>query len=474
MKKLVCILGALLALGLAGQAFALDVAVHGDLNNQFNLYTNQALLYKGTEAVANPVKNLVDPVKNPQGFAVQDHSNGAFFGQIKYRLWTELSTNDGKVKGVYAIELGGLRFGDSTYKKGGGATYSGDGVNIETRWAYTDFQLPFVQQKARVQIGLLPFSVNHYLWVETAMGVQLAGDANGVGYKVAWVRGHENYPTASSKNAFQDQDAFLLRGDVKPMEGTKAGAFVLYQRNDAFGNGDAGTSYEIKHFGADEYNIVTLGTDGSYVTPTGFGGAFLNWDLMYQCGKVNDGGDNLYGINVRDEDVNGYFLHADLGVNIGKTRLTYTGWYASGDDDPNDGHINNFMATDVDTTDSIVFFEGGYTNDNYFTEAPYLLDKGMIFNKVAADYKATDKTTFGAAVLYLMTAQDLKNPGLNDSHGNKLGTEIDAYISHKLYPNLEVAANFGYLFSDSGMDYFAENGDAGNIYRSTARVRYTF
>jgi hypothetical protein len=470
MKKLVCILGALLALGLAGQAFALDVAVHGDLNNQFNLYTNQALLYKGTEAVANPLSG---------GYAVQSADNGAFWGQIKYRIWTELSTNDGKVKGVYGIELGGLRFGMNPYGKGGGATYSGDGVNIETRWAYTDFQLPFVQQKARVQIGLLPFSVNRYVWKETVMGVQLAGEANGVGYKLAWVRGREFFPNNTEKNAFQDQDAILMRGDLKPMEGTKAGAFVLYQRNDAFGNDtntgtpDASTSYEIKHFGADEYNIVTLGTDGSYVTPTGFGGAFLNWDLMYQCGKVNDGGDNLYGINVHDEDVSAYFLHADLGVNVGKIRLTYTGWYASGDNDPADGHIQNFMATDVDTTDSIVLFEGGYTNDNYFTEAPYILDKGMIFNKVAADYKATDKTGFGAAVLYLMTAQNLKNPGAKN-YGDKLGTEVDAYISHKLFPNLEVAANFGYLFSEKGMDYFGENGDAENVYRSTARVRYTF
>ncbi len=252
MKKWIYILGTLLVMGAAGPVFALEVGIHGDLSNQFNLYTNQAPLYKGTEAVAKPLKN---------GFAIADDSIGEFWGQVKYRLWTELSTNDGKVKGVYAIELGGLRFGQ-TDKPGG--TYSGDGVNIETRWAYTDFQLPFVQQKARVQIGLLPFSVNHYLWVETAMGVQLAGQAGGVGYKAAWVRGKEFFANDTNDDAFQDQDAFLLRGDLKPMAGVKAGAFVLYQRNDAFGNGDPGTSYEIKRFGADKYNIYTLGTDGSF------------------------------------------------------------------------------------------------------------------------------------------------------------------------------------------------------------------
>ncbi len=189
---------------------------------------------------------------------------------------------------------------------------------------------------------------------------------------------------------------------------------------------------------------------------------------MYQGGKVDDGGNNLYGFAVQDQDVSAYFLHADLGLDLGKARFTYTGWYASGDDDPTDGDIHNFMATDVDETASIVLMEGGYTNDNYFTESYYILDKGMIFNKVALDYKATEKTKLGGAVLYMMTAEDLPNGE------DKLGTELDAYISHKLYPNLEVAVNFGYLFSDKGMDYFAENNDAGNIYRSTARVRYTF
>jgi len=94
-----------------------------------------------------------------------------------------------KNQGVYAIELGALRFGQSDYPKGDGVIYSGDGVNIETRWAYTDFQLPFVNSKARVQIGLIPFCVNHYVWEETVMGVQLIGSVSGFDYKVAWARG---------------------------------------------------------------------------------------------------------------------------------------------------------------------------------------------------------------------------------------------------------------------------------------------
>ena len=37
-----------------------------------------------------------------------------------------------------------------------------------------------------------------------------------------------------------------------------------------------------------------------------------------------------------------------------------------------------FLSTDVDRFDSFVLFEGGYTDDNYGTERPYILNKGFI------------------------------------------------------------------------------------------------
>ena len=259
---------------------------------------------------------------------------------------------------------------------------------------------------------------------------------------------------------------------MKPVEGLKTGAFVLYQREDAGGNGamdtagdlNNGTVYEIKKLGADQYDLYTIGTDGSYTTPTGFGSAFANWDLVYQGGKIKRPG---------DLNVSAYFLHADLGANIDRLRLTYTTWYASGDSNPNDGDLNNFMATDIDIKASVIFMEGGYTSDNYFTESSYIKNKGMYLNKLAADYKATKKTSFGAAVLYLMTAEDLTLP--SGSTSKSLGTELDAHVSHKLYSNLEVSLNAGYLFSGDGMDAFTGSTEtAANIFRTTTMVRYRF
>lgn len=454
MKRFFVVVSALLAVAVAGPALAATFEFHGDLNNRFGLYTNQAQMFSGVE--------------NVRGTPLDEDGIDEFFADIKYRLNTTAATNDGAVKGVFAIEVGGVQFGTSP-----AGDYSGDGVVVEVRKAYTDFQLPAVQNKARVSIGLQAMTVNKFVWWEMVPAVQLKGDTGAFGYTLAWARGLEFFNNDDDDDLFEDADALLLRGDFKPSDAIDAGVFALYQRSNSLESGndsDLGAGYEIKQFGAADYDIFTIGTDGSFTSPTGSGNFFVNWDLIYQGGSIdNNASDDL--------DVSSYLLHADLGINMGPTRFTYTTWYASGDDDSSDGDLENFLATDVDRFDSIIFFEGGYTDDDYFTEAPYILNKGLFLNKLAVDHQATEKTKVGAAILYLMTAEDL--PLADGSKEDSLGTEIDAYVSHKLYDNVEVALNAGYLISGDGMDFFenaaSQDGNAdADVFRSTMRVRYKF
>lgn len=461
MRKVASAFGVLLAIGLAGSAAAAEFKVHGDLNNRFMVYTNQAGMYSGSET-----HHTSTPL-------VKDGADESW-GEIKYRLWVEAATDDGKVKGVYAIELGAVRFGDGSTLGGStkGGAFSGDGINVETRWAYTDFQLPWTENKARVSIGLIPFKVNDFVWNETAMGVQFKGAAGPTDLTLAWIRGKENFNNDKDDDLFEDLDALLARVDFKPVEGAKAGLFGLYQgRNPGSDENQAFTSAsqnQVKRLNNVDFDIYTLGTDGSYTFPTGFGKAFLNWDLIYQGGSLKDN-------TALSRDISAYLAHADIGVNFGNTRLTYTIWYASGDDNSSDGDIKNFLSTDVDRFESVIFMEGGYTDDNYFTEAPHILDKGLFLNKLALDHKASDKLSVGAAILYLQTAKDLTIGG--GKKEKALGTEIDAYLSYMLFASTEFAINAGYLIADDGMDAFENVVDGksdANVFRSTARVRYKF
>ncbi len=452
-------------------AMAVEFVFHGDLNNRFGVYTDQQRFFGQGDQ-----KGVIDKV--------DDQKNS--FASIKYRLWTEASTNDGAVKGVYAIEIGAVRFGRQGVGRSEGGGFSGDGANLETRWAYTDFQIPSVDSKARVTIGLMPFSVNKYIWQETATGVQLAGD----NYKLAWVRGKEALVSSDGSWGDNNLDNFLARYEFKN-DALKGGVFGLYQfqGTDVDVSEMSSNKYQIRTLDKVDFDLISLGTDGSWSTPMDDKTLFVNWDLIYQNGSFDnvDFTDSVSGITAltQDYDLSAYFVHADVGIKFGKNKVTYTGWYASGDDDATDDDFEAFISTDVDRFDSIVLMEGGYTDDVYFTERGDLFDKGFIMNKIAFDRQSTEKFKFGAAVLYMMTAEDMV---LSDDSGvtqkeDEVGVEFDAYASYMLYPNLELAINAGYLVSGDAMDGVTAydfdsdgnaitGGSADDIFRSTARIRY--
>ncbi len=447
------VLAVLLMVAVAIPAFAADVKIKGDFNNRFMLFTNHYDWVKGAGETSTPDLARLD-----------DGSVNETFGEAKYRFWVDAATNDGKVNGVWAFEVGALKYGDPA-KKG---KYSGDGINFETRWLYTDFQLPWACDKARVRMGLQPIKVNKYLWSETAMGVVLNGSTNGVDYQLGWIRPY-NDPVADENDDAEDLDAFVGRVNFKPADGIKVGVFALYMWGDddnpAVGSMPTEGRYEVKFFNNDyDFTLLTIGTDGSFAKDN----FFANWDLMYEDGSVDD------ILGAADQDLSAWFAHLDLGFKMDNWKFTYTFWYASGDDDAMDNDFDGFVSVDVDTFDGICLFEGGFTDDNYFTERPYLLDKGFIMNKLAVDYKASKKLTLGAAALYMMTAEDIEYATYKE---DEIGFEVDAYLKYKLYDNLEFAVNAGYLIAGDALDYFEDKQDGSadeDIFISTMRIRYKF
>lgn len=481
MKRFVMVLAVFAALALALPAMAADVKIKGDFNNRFMAYTNH--------------NDWLDSEKG----VLKDGNSNETWGEAKYRMWFDAATNDGKVKGVVAFEIGGLEYGaPNTTGKSKGGSYSGDTINLETRWLYTDFQLPWACNKFRVRMGLQPLKVNSYYWVETAMGVKAYGSVNGVDWEAAWLRPVRD-ETKDPDNNVKDMDAFYGRVNFKPAAGLKMGVFGVYHTGNADKSNPATFStvtsqnYELKNLGNKfDTQIFTIGTDGSWANDS----LFARWDFIYETGSVDDANFDLSyngtsytdnrgfsGSTSHNFDLNAYLLHVDLGFKMDAWKFTYTFWYASGDDDASDNDLKGFMAVDIDRGDSICIFEGGFTDDDYFTEKDYILDKGFIMNKLAADYKASKKLTMGAAAMYMMTAEDIEYGPYSD---DKIGFEVDGYLKYKLYDNLEFAVNAGYLFADDAMDFFERNSandtvinePDGNsdedIFISTARVRYKF
>src|SRR3990172_2027983 len=279
---------------MATPAMAMKFEFHGDLNNRFLLYTDQSGFFntqriETATGFANP-QQVLDKEDRPDSF-----------GKIKSRVIVEASTDDGKVKGVYALEVGAVKFGQAAR----GGSFSGDGINLETRWFYTDFQIPSVASKFRVQIGLFSNTVNPFFWSETAMGVKLYGD----NWYFAWLRGKDQFPTGATQNwGENDLDTLNARYDLK-MEPVKVGLFLSYltQKTNATSIAlDPATSNEIKLFPDADFNLLAVGIDGGFSTGTSFGKVFLNWDLIYETGGVDD-----VGSAGNDVDIKGYLLHGD-------------------------------------------------------------------------------------------------------------------------------------------------------------------
>ena len=454
MKRVFGLLALLLVI--VTPALAVEYSFHGDLKSEFRINSNQSVFTASKEFAAK---------LNPKQSVISDDDVNDSFAALKYRLWTEAASDDGAIKGVFAVEIGGLHFGDED-----GGDFSGDGKILEVRWAYTDFALA----DGRLRVGLQPVRINKFLWSETAAGIDYrVGD-----FEIAWYRGYE---VVSDDNSFQDLDALFLRYNLNPTEGIKVGFFALWQTSDAANEFDSGVdedgvawqdtmddqTWKVKKLTGFDLDLYTFGIDGG----TKGDNFFANWDIMYQTGQF-----------MEDMDFGGYLVHVDLGTKVGKGKITYTFWYASGDDDRNDDDLDAFIATDVDINSSyasIVLF-AGLNSDQYFSADPYIQDKGLIMNRLGYDTKITDKLKVGVAALYMMTAEDLEyqdNSGTTDYADDAIGFELDAYASYKLYNSLEFALAAGYLLTDDALDFYEADHDGSadeDIYVITSRLRYKF
>jgi len=316
---------------------AADMQVHGDFNNRFMLGSNHDEWFNGSG-----------------GGPLEDGSVTNLWGEAKYRLWADFSTNNGKVKGVYAAEWGALEYGaGGSVGKSAGGGFSGDAVNIETRWLYTDFKLPW-NDKLGVKMGLFPLKLNKYFWEETQMGVQLYGGLSGSNFIFGWTRGDE-YRSVKKNDDTTSLDSIYAKVDFKPADNFKMNIWADYLFKNLDGGSELvgvsakqGEWYEAKLMKAAELDIFTIGLGGDFKSGNFFGG----FDFIYQGGSVDKVSYKDYLGNTAPDDnydLNAWFARLDLGYNFCcDMKLTYRFWYASGDDDSDDSDFNGYMAVDVD------------------------------------------------------------------------------------------------------------------------------
>jgi hypothetical protein len=131
---------------------------------------------------------------------------------VQLRVRPQFSTSDdnGNITSMLRLEVGDVEFGEGGGASGetnssaaggtgispggarvgaaGGGSLGADGVNVETKWAYMDFAMPF-GLPARVRAGIQPWYLPKGLIVDDDVaGLRIYGSMKPVSYEVAWYR----------------------------------------------------------------------------------------------------------------------------------------------------------------------------------------------------------------------------------------------------------------------------------------------
>lgn len=395
---------------------------------------------------------------------------GDVMGLSRIRFGVVGTTDDGLAKFVYTMEVGAGTWGDSTASTGKNASFglSGDGVNVETRFLYTDLAIPGLGKDHRIVAGLQPINVNPWLWKETAAGLTYNGKMDVHSWQIGWVKGRTG---SDPFNDTTDDDYFLAKFDTKLMKGVKAGVFGVYS--------DQGS--KSPYVGKDLYNgeIYYLGATGS----ADLGQFFVNGDVIYQGGSIN-----FITNGIEDLDREAWLLHLDAGMKpMDNLKVWLSGLYVTGDDNAGDGEAENFDIIDSDIEAGMIFFKEGFfagSGDMFLSDAPYILDKGLKTIALYGEYKADQQNTIKGSIRYLMLDKDYQR-GWDATKNrykysdDKLGTELDVWYNYAYNKNVDLKFEAGYLFAGKAADYMVPASQLGkhgadDIFQAGAGILFKF
>lgn len=449
-------LAAVLSLAIAGTSYAFKFDFHGKMWQTVGVTDNYG-------AMAGPQKSgptdyfsyngsLNDKGLKSGMYSVMSENEDAFFGLTKARLRFEGTTDDGLAKIVYGLEVGTVNWGDTNADKKFGL--SGDGVNQETRFAYAEVVMPVIGGKIRA--GLQPTKINHWVWTETAAGLTYHSDFAGWKTMAGWYRGEDQETTSNIEG---DNDYFVIKADKKLTPNTTLGFFGIYTDLDT-DETTLGDKYDGEYY--------YLGLTGKYSK----GKLFGDFDFIYQGGDID-----FEAPAIDDLDRSAWLGNLTLGFKVTDNfKISGNILYVSGDDDPNDDDAENFDAIDVDVFIGTIFFKDSVMADcdRFISDAPYIMDKGLINYAIQGEYQINGKNYLRTAVRYLMTAEDLElKPNESD---DDLGYEFDLWYTYKLNKHVDLKIDAAYLIAGDGADHLAasDNYDSDDLYKLAAGIKISF
>lgn len=388
--------------------------------------------------------------------------------RLKY---TAKASDDFKLKTDFKIDS---RWGSGSYdthRKLGGEIGS-DTVNIETRAAYLDFNLPV--KPVNIKLGIQAWSDAYDgIFVDTQMaGVLSSTKINDVALSLGWFRLDDSASTPFGRNP---RDLVVLEGSYAVNKDITVGG-SYYMLNDPVDKDTkylAGSPRTIA-----KETVHTLGINSE----AKFGVTTLNGYLLYQLGDLDDMATG------KNHNINAFAagLGAKAKLETGLLKASFL--YASGDKDS--GGSKAFRdVQDLDggtesdySTDMRMLRKDKFTGPSgkSFISAINNRDQGLIFGSLGYDVDLTQKVFAGANVGFALVAEENASKPNNLStnaknSSNYLGTEINASLGYKLDTSVTVRVQGAYTILGGYYKGVAINGETpDNPYSTNIMLVYTF
>ncbi len=470
----------------AGTAQAVDVKVKGSFNFVY-------VAHDGTDFI---------------GDNGEKREQDGFFVKQRVRTQVDFIASE-YVKGVVQFEIGDIFWGrGGTEGPGSGGALDSDGVNVETKHAYLDFLVPNTELSVRMGLQYLPLPMGtgytNPVFSADVAGIVTSYKFNEMfGLTAFWARPFDRYDNDDKHGGVRSLDDEVdMFGLVAPVTGDGWSVtpwFVYANVGSASGMYEyiAGYRGRMQHYTG--YNALSY-EDNDRASAWWLGGAFsmnmldplvFGLDVMY-----GDLGRNTFGLRnaktgavgpVSDIETQGWFITAKLDYKLDWAVPGIFGWWSSGDDakDAADGKFGRIPTVGMDD---------GFSPTSFGLSGNYLYGYDAVISSTGAGTWGV-----GLQVADLSFVQDLSHllrvayyKGTNDHEmvGNALivplsgekvymtdkdsAWEVNFDHFYKVYPNLTVYLELGYINLDMDEDVWGKDTYGDDAFRGQLGFVYSF
>jgi len=465
-------------------------------------------------------------VTSPQRVFIDETGSNPRSIHLRVRPRFDVSDDNGNIQATLRLEIGDVEFGNgggasaetngvslsggsARVGNGSGGGFGNDGVNVETKWAYIDWAMPF-GIPLRVRAGAQPWFLPKGLLVDDDVyGVRAYGTVKPVSYEAFWYRlngGPQTNAASQTKNrlcigedgiVFESTNGQCFEGETPKdvltavtVAGNAVATSNLFDNNYDIYGGKLDVAIMpwlnpgIYYFYADNRVNCTVGgacpgedrvRAGHYagITVTGKAG-IVSYDADFVYGQAEGGPTGAFPTAAAPVKTKGWAADAAVHFPIGPVTINFAGSYATGDK-RNGGDSEAFPSLAASWNGPGGGFEmigsGGpfdqveYTQDSPVnlwtvgTWATYNPVKALTL-KAGAAYAAFTKkngncanviagtTCFGPS--YVRLSNQPVPAGGNGSAKSALGIEAHLRADYEIWTGFKLQGQAGWLIPSSG------------------------